>query len=250
MSDFAIQIRNLSKAFRNTNLTVNSALLHALGRKPASRILWSLKDIDLEVRPGESLGLVGENGAGKTTLLKIVAGILHPCSGEVRVYGAVGSLLELGTGFHPDLSGRDNVFLNGLLLGMPIKRIRQQFDEIVDFSGVERFLDTPVKYYSSGMYLRLAFAIAVYIDTEILLLDEVLAVGDMNFRDKCLKKIKEMNGQGRTILFVSHDLVATQSLCERAILIEDGSIQADDNPYAVSELYVERMKEKAGFQNN
>ncbi len=193
--------------------------------------IWALKDISLEVKQGEVLGIIGRNGAGKSTLLKILSRVTAPTSGEVRVKGRIASLLEVGTGFHPELTGRENIFLNGAIMGMTRAEIRSKFDEIVAFSEVEKFIDTPVKRYSSGMYVRLAFAVAAHLDPEILVVDEVLAVGDVAFQRKCLGKMGDVAKKGRTILFVSHNMIAIQSLCRRALLIGDGSL-IDEGPAA------------------
>jgi lipopolysaccharide transport system ATP-binding protein len=197
-----------------------------LGRNGSSESerFWALKDINFEVYPGEILGIIGRNGAGKSTLLKILSRITDPTSGRVELYGRVGSLLEVGTGFHPELSGRENIFLNGTILGMSRREITRKFDEIVAFAEVERFLDTPVKRYSSGMYVRLAFAVAAHLEPEILLVDEVLAVGDVAFQKKCLGKMGEVASEGRTVLFVSHDMRAIRSLCSSAIHLQSGQM--------------------------
>jgi lipopolysaccharide transport system ATP-binding protein len=192
--------------------------------------LWALKDVSFEVGPGEIVGIIGRNGAGKSTLLKILARVVSPTSGEVDIYGRVGSLLQVGTGFHPDLTGRENVYLNGAILGMKAFEIKTRFDEIVEFSEVGSFLDTPVKYYSSGMYLRLAFAIAAHFEPEVLLFDEVLAVGDESFQKKCVDKIKEVSRQGRTILWVSHNMKAIERHCERVFLIQSGHLHEEQDP--------------------
>src|SRR6266536_3280569 len=194
---------------------------------PAREVLWALKGIDLEVQHGELIGIIGRNGAGKSTLLKILSRITKPTTGRIAIYGRIGSLLEVGTGFHPDLTGRENIFLNGAILGMRRAEIARKFDEIVSFSEIEKFIDTPVKWYSSGMYLRLAFSVAVHLDTEVLIMDEVLAVGDVSFQQKCLDRIHEIRNQGRTILFVSHSMAAVTRLCSRAILLEKGHLIAD-----------------------
>lgn len=196
------------------------------GRPPVQRF-WALKDINFEVHPGEILGIIGRNGAGKSTLLKILSRITEPTSGRVELYGRLGSLLEVGTGFHPELTGRENIFLNGSILGISRKEIGHKFDEIVAFAEVERFIDTPVKHYSSGMYVRLAFAVAAHFEPDILVLDEVLAVGDAAFQKKCLGKMGSVAKEGRTILFVSHNMASIQSLCSRAILLEAGQVAAD-----------------------
>jgi lipopolysaccharide transport system ATP-binding protein len=199
--------------------------------------LWALKDVSLEIQEGERLGIIGRNGAGKSTLLKLLSRITVPTTGSVRIKGRVGSLLEVGTGFHPELTGRENIFLNGAILGMGRKEILQKFDEIVAFSEVERFLDTPVKRYSSGMYVRLAFAVAAHLEPDILIVDEVLAVGDAQFQRKCLGKMGELTGQRRTLLFVSHNMVAVQSLCSRVIWLDAGQIARDGHPAQVISEY-------------
>jgi lipopolysaccharide transport system ATP-binding protein len=185
---------------------------------------WALKDINLEIKQGDRLGIIGKNGAGKSTLLKILSRITEPTTGWVGIKGRVASLLEVGTGFHPELTGKENIFLNGAILGMTRSEIKKKFDEIVDFSGVEKFLDTPVKRYSSGMRVRLAFSVAAHLEPEILIIDEVLAVGDASFQKKCLGKMQDVSVDGRTVLFVSHNITAIQSLCSRAILLEQGQI--------------------------
>jgi lipopolysaccharide transport system ATP-binding protein len=198
-----------------------------LRSRSAAPTVWALKGIDFEVQPGEVLGLVGRNGAGKSTLLKILSRIVEPTTGRADLYGRVGSLLEVGTGFHPELTGRENVFLNGAMLGMKRAEITRKFDEIVAFSEIERFIDTPVKRYSSGMYTRLAFAVAAHLEPEILIVDEVLAVGDMAFQKKCLGKMGEVAQAGRTVLFVSHNMIAVQKLCNRVIWLKGGRIARD-----------------------
>src|ERR1700676_4054322 len=186
--------------------------------------IWALKDIDFEIKRGEVVGIIGRNGAGKSTLLKILSRITEPTAGTVEIHGRVASLLEVGTGFHPDLAGRENVYLNGAILGMSRVEIRRKFDEIVYFAGGEKFLDTPVKRYSSGMYMRLAFAVAAHLEPEILLVNEVLAVGDAAFQEKCLGKIGKVAEEGRTVLIVSHNMSTIQQLCKRCILIRHGRI--------------------------
>src|SRR5436189_720888 len=187
-----------------------------------SETFWALKDVSFEVKQGEVVGIIRRNGAGKSTLLKILNRITEPTSGGADVYGRVGALLEVGTGFHPELTGRENVFLNGAILGMSRAEIRKKFDEIVAFAEVEKFLDTPVKRYSSGMYVRLAFAVAAHLEPEILIVDEVLAVGDVQFQKKCLGKMGEVAHGGRTVLFVSHNMTAIRALCEHGLLLDDG----------------------------
>jgi lipopolysaccharide transport system ATP-binding protein len=194
-------------------------------RDSASEDFWALKNISFDVKQGECIGIIGHNGAGKSTLLKILSRITEPTTGRIRIKGLVGSLLEVGTGFHPELTGRENIFLNGAILGMPKSKIKNKFDEIVDFAEVEKFLDTPVKRYSSGMYVRLAFAVAAHLETEILLVDEVLSVGDINFQKKCLGKIHDVGkNEGRTVLFVSHQLFAIRTLCQKAVWLDSGHI--------------------------
>jgi lipopolysaccharide transport system ATP-binding protein len=203
-------------------------------------VLWALKDVSFEVGVGEVVGLIGANGAGKTTLLKVLAGITDPTRGQVRVRGRVSSLLEVGTGFHPELTGRENVYLNGTILGMTRAEVDRRFEEIVDFSGVERFLDTPVKRYSSGMVVRLAFAVAAHLEPEILLVDEVLAVGDSAFQRKCLGKMKDVTQAGRTVLLVSHNMAAIRGLCERVLLLEDGALTGDGAADTMVSRYLNR----------
>lgn len=187
-------------------------------------IFWALKDVSFEVKEGEVLGIIGKNGAGKSTLLKILSQITEPTSGKIEIHGRVASLLEVGTGFHPELSGRENIYMNGTILGMTRREIDSKLDEIIDFSGVEKFIDTPVKFYSSGMKVRLGFSVAAHLDPEILIIDEVLAVGDYEFQKKCLGKMEDVAGKGRTVLFVSHNLSAVQTLCPNSILLENGVI--------------------------
>lgn len=189
------------------------------------QIYWALRDVGFTIRFGETVGIIGRNGAGKSTLLKIVSRITEPTVGCVKLRGRVASLLEVGTGFHPELTGRENIFLNGAILGMTRKEIRRRFDEIVTFASIERFLDTPVKHYSSGMYVRLGFAVAAYLESEILIVDEVLAVGDAEFQSRCLGKMNEIAGSGRTVLLVSHNMSAIRKLCNRALLLEQGRVR-------------------------
>ncbi len=207
--------------------------------EPPDRI-WALDDVSFDVRRGEVLGLIGANGAGKSTLLKVLSRITEPTEGQVTLRGRVGSLLEVGTGFHPELTGRENIFLNGTILGMRKSEIVRRFDEIVEFSGVERFLDTPVKRYSSGMQVRLAFAVAAHLEPEILLVDEVLAVGDAEFQERCLGKMKDVTREGRTVLFVSHNLAAVRGLCPRALLLERGRLAFDGATDGAIERYLGR----------
>lgn len=235
-----------SKTLRETIIDVVRAPIRRLasawqgqaGDKKESRELWALKDISLVVRHGEVLGIIGRNGSGKSTLLKILTRITKPTKGRAVILGRVGSLLEVGTGFHSELTGRENIYLNGAILGMTRREVGRKFDEIVEFSECGRFLDTPVKHYSSGMYVRLAFAVAAHLETEILLVDEVLAVGDAAFQKKCLAKIGDAAFQGRTVLFVSHNTLAVESLCTRAICLHDGEVILEGPPGSVTSRYL------------
>ncbi|MBK8810593.1 MAG: ATP-binding cassette domain-containing protein [Acidobacteria bacterium] len=222
----AVEVNNLSKLYFLGERKSNSLreVLAGFGRSGARRELWALRDVSFKVEAGETLGIIGRNGAGKSTLLKILSRVTKPTSGTASLSGRVGSLLEVGTGFHNELSGRDNIFLNGAILGMKRTEIARKFDEIVSFAEIEAFLDTPVKHYSSGMYMRLAFAIAAHLDTEILIVDEVLAVGDAEFQKKCLGKMQDIRESGRTVLFVSHDMAAITRVCSRAIAFNKGEI--------------------------
>src|SRR6266480_2045231 len=235
-----IQVNNISKQYRvSGSSSVAPTLREALMAKLKSSfnatgnhandsgLFWAVKDISFEVNPGEVVGIVGRNGAGKSTLLKIISRIIKPTFGEVNIYGRVGSLLEIGTGFHPDLSGRENIFLNGAIIGMRREEMRRKFDDIVAFAEVDRFIDTPVKYYSSGMYMRLAFAVAAHLETEILLVDEVLAVGDLGFQQKCLAKMDDIAHSGRSVVFISHNLETIQRFAVRGLLFERGRLVAD-----------------------
>lgn len=207
--------------------------------------IWALRDVSFEVPQGQILGIIGRNGAGKSTLLKILSRITEPTEGRARIYGRVGSLLEVGTGFHPELTGRENIYLNGALLGMSKKEIEVRFDEMVAFAEVDKFIDTPVKRYSSGMYVRLAFAVAAHLQSEILLIDEVLAVGDIAFQRKCLGRMGQIATEGRTVVFVSHNLAAIKALCHRALHLDSGKLKADGNPQPVIERYVRTMTDEA-----
>ena len=211
---------------------------------------WALKDVSLTIGQGEVVGLVGRNGSGKSTLLKIIAQITAPTTGEIRLRGRTGTLLEVGTGFHPELTGRENVYLNGAILGMSRTEIDRKFDEIVDFSGVEAFIDTPVKRYSSGMHTRLAFSIAAHLDPEILIIDEVLAVGDAEFQRKCLAKMKSVTSDGRTVIFVSHNMMTVASLCTQCVFLDKGVVQAVDKPGAIAEMYFSAGQGRGGSALN
>ena len=249
---FAIKAEHLSKRYvlgernsgqqtlRDTVMASASRLMASPGRSLRSQSdeLWALSDIAFTVQPGEVVGIVGRNGAGKSTLLKILSRITEPTKGRVEIYGRTGSLLEVGTGFHPELSGRDNIFLNGAILGMHKAEIDRHFDEIVAFAGVERFIDTPVKRYSSGMFLRLAFAVAAHLAPEILIVDEVLAVGDAAFQQKCLNKMGDVARAGRTVLFVSHNMAAVKHLCPRAIVLNEGVMVFDGPSHEAVKTYL------------
>ena len=279
MSDVVIQVANLSKRYR-LGLIGSGTFAHDFSRwwarvrrkpdplakvgqvqKPAvssqqsavsqpSDYIWALRDVSFEVNRGEVLGIIGRNGAGKSTLLKILSRVTAPASGEVRVRGRIASLLEVGTGFHPELTGRENVYLNGAILGMNKAEIARKFDEIVDFSGVEQFIDTPVKRYSSGMYVRLAFAVAAHLEPEILIVDEVLAVGDAAFRQKCLGKMRDVAEGGRTVLFVSHNMASVNQLCTRAILLNDGRLSTTGSPRGVIERYFRSMSDEKEYSDS
>lgn len=251
MSDVVIRGENLGKKYRlgqkehSGYKTLREALADSArrlargNRLPPEKDFWALRELSFEIAQGEVIGIIGRNGAGKSTLLKILSRITEPTTGRVRITGRVASLLEVGTGFHPELTGRENIFLNGAILGMSRAEIKARFDEIVAFSEIEPFLDTPVKRYSSGMYVRLAFAVAAHLDPEILIVDEVLAVGDIQFQEKCLGKMREVAaGSGRTIFFVSHNLSAIQQLCTRVILLRDGHLVSTGRPDQVINDYV------------
>ncbi|MDN3204701.1 ABC transporter ATP-binding protein [Algoriphagus sediminis] len=204
-------------------------------------VFWALKEVSFEVKEGEVLGIIGKNGAGKSTLLKILSQITDPTSGKIEIYGRVASLLEVGTGFHPELSGRENIYMNGTILGMTRREIDSKLDEIIDFSGVEKFIDTPVKFYSSGMKVRLGFSVASHLDPEILIIDEVLAVGDYEFQKKCLGKMEDVSkNQGRTVLFVSHNMAAVQNLCSRTLFLEQGKVIANGETNEIVSTYLNR----------
>ena len=256
-SDVALRVQNLTKRYDirhldHDHVTLTQALLHRVRHPRGGRrveTFWAVNDISLEVPRGEVLGVIGHNGAGKSTLLKILSRITPPTAGRVEVFGRIGSLLEVGTGFHPELTGRENVYLNGAILGMRSKEIDRQFDDIVEFSGVQKFLDTPVKRYSSGMYVRLAFAVAAHLDCEILLLDEVLAVGDPDFQQRSVAQIKAMARDGRTVLFVSHNRDLVADLTTRAIALDRGRI-VDSGPSLDVLDRQQRIRRSAGaFQH-
>ena len=262
----AIKIENLSKAYQLGNIgtgTISRDLerwwANARGKedpflkigevndrttKSDSNIVWSLKDINLEIQQGDAVGIIGRNGAGKSTLLKLLSRVTAPTTGTIKAKGRIASLLEVGTGFHPELTGRENIYLNGAILGMRKKEIDRKLDQIIDFSGVERYIDTPVKRYSSGMYVRLAFAVAAHLDSEILIVDEVLAVGDAEFQKKCLGKMGEVSkGEGRTVLFVSHNMQAVKVLCPTSILLNEGMITLNGTSDQVIREYLFKQEE-------
>jgi lipopolysaccharide transport system ATP-binding protein len=240
MAEYAIQAHGLSKAYKISATrgaadyrTLRESIVEVAYRRRRAESddrFWALTDVSFDVKHGEAVGFIGKNGAGKSTLLKILSRITRPTRGTADVYGRMGSLLEVGTGFHPELSGRENVYLNGAILGMSRSEIRSRFDEIVAFAEIERFLETPVKRYSSGMYMRLAFAVAAHLQPEILVVDEVLAVGDAAFQAKCLGKMEDVANEGRTVLFVSHNMSAIAQLCSRVILLESGAVKAEGTP--------------------
>jgi lipopolysaccharide transport system ATP-binding protein len=213
-------------------------------KKGSSNYVWALKDINFNIEQGEVLGIIGKNGAGKSTLLKILSRVTTPTTGSIKVKGRMASLLEVGTGFHPELTGRENVYLNGAIMGMSKAEIKSKFDEIIDFSGVERYIDTPVKRYSSGMYVRLAFAVAAHLDPEILIIDEVLAVGDAEFQKKCIGKMQDVSLEGRTVIFVSHNIDIIKSICRRGILLNNGGLVADGHINDVVNLYIKNQTTK------
>ncbi len=261
MSDIVIKVENISKQYRLGNVGLGT-LTHDINRwwynvrgkedpylkigeennravKSESEYVWALRDINFEVKQGEVLGIIGRNGAGKSTLLKILSRTTTPTTGQIKIKGRVASLLEVGTGFHPELTGRENIFLNGAILGMTKSEIKSKFDEIVDFAGVERYIDTPVKRYSSGMYVRLAFGVAAHLEPEILIVDEVLAVGDVEFQKKALGKMKDISqGQGRTVLFVSHNMDAILRLCNSLILLQNGKIIENGDTESIITKYL------------
>jgi len=266
MNDIAIRVENLSKLYRigqfagyktirETLMNVASApfrrirsISHqpsAISHELSANTIWALKDVSFEVKRGEAVGIIGRNGSGKSTLLKILSRITAPTEGRAEIHGRVGSLLEVGTGFHPELTGRENIYLNGAVLGMRKAEVERKFDEISAFAEIEKFLDTPVKRYSSGMYVRLAFAVAAHLEPEILVVDEVLAVGDAAFQKKCLGKMSNVASEGRTVLFVSHNMAAVQELCQRAILLREGQIVDDNSARKVVSDYLSAQSDSS-----
>ncbi len=243
-----LELKNISKRFsihhRESYLSLRDRISDLFSSSVKDEEFWALNDVSFDVNPGDSLGIIGRNGAGKSTLLKILSKITPPTKGKITGRGRMASLLEVGTGFHPELSGRENIFFNGSLMGMKKKEINNKFDEIVQFSGTEKFLDTPLKHYSSGMQLRLAFSVAAFLEPEILIIDEVLAVGDVEFQKKCLGKMEDVSKSGRTILFVSHNMAAVSRLCNRALLLDHGQIMASGKPDEVIHAYLKNREEK------
>jgi len=238
VTDVAVQIDQVSKKFRlykERNQSLKSAIMR--GRTSVHEDFWALKDISFDINSGETFGLVGDNGSGKSTLLKCMAQILYPDKGAITMKGRVAALLEVGSGFHPELSGRENIFLNGSILGMSKQEIVSKFDSIVDFSGVSEFIDQPVKNYSSGMYVRLGFSVAIHVDPDILLVDEVLAVGDESFQQKCADKFVEFKRDGKTVIIVSHALGTMMTMCDRLAWLDHGSLQKVGDPENVVEAY-------------
>lgn len=260
MSDIVIDVNNIGKRYNIGGFEPYYSLRDSLSRsfsapfrylsrigkgktaeeqqRADDEIFWALRDVSFQVKRGEVLGIIGRNGAGKSTLLKILSRITSPTEGQIAIAGRVGSLLEVGTGFHPELSGRDNIYLNGAILGMKKREIKDKFDEIVDFSGIGKFIDTPVKRYSSGMYVRLAFGVAAHLDPEILLVDEVLAVGDVEFQKKCLGKMGDVVRGGRTVLFISHNMGAIRTLCNRVLVLDKGEVAIDGSADAAIKEYI------------
>jgi lipopolysaccharide transport system ATP-binding protein len=237
-----VDIQNIGKKYRigqerKKYHTLRESIVSTFQRKAKEEDYWALRNINLQIREGEAVGLIGKNGAGKSTLLKILSRITHPSEGRIILNGRIASLLEVGTGFHQELTGRENIFLNGSILGLRSGEIKARFDDIVEFSGVQKFIDTPIKYYSSGMQLRLAFAVASYLDPEILVIDEVLAVGDAEFQKKCIGRMNEVSKSGRTLLFVSHDMNSVLSLCSSAVLLEKGSVVMKGDALDVVQKY-------------
>lgn len=252
MDNVVVKVSGLSKKYaigkqKDGSLRGTLGSIFSKGKSSVDEF-WALKDVSFEIGQGDVVGIIGKNGAGKSTLLKILSQITSPTEGMVELNGRIASLLEVGTGFHPELTGRENVYLNGTILGMTRKEVKAKFDEIVEFSGIEKFIDTPVKHYSSGMYVRLAFAVAAHLEPEILIIDEVLAVGDAEFQKKCLGKMKDVAGQGRTVLFVSHHLGSVKTLCNKGILLEKGQIKATGDIESIVSLYQKSGSEAASYE--
>lgn len=255
-----VSARNIGKLYhvgrlrgRRASLSepIMSAVTSPFARLSGRRVddtFWALKNISFEAHPGEVIGIIGRNGAGKSTLLRVLARITKPTTGEIDIYGRLGSLLEIGTGFHGELTGRENIFLNGTILGMKIREIKRKFDDIVAFSGVERFLETPVKHYSSGMHLRLAFAIAAHFEPEVLLIDEIVAVGDLAFQKKCFEKLRDITKEGRTVFVVGHNLDTIQNLCDRVFLLRSGVLCDEQDPTKAVAIYVAEQAQRGAEQ--
>jgi lipopolysaccharide transport system ATP-binding protein len=249
--EIAIRVEELSKKY-SIGKQKDGSLRGSLGnlfssKNSNSQDFWALKDVSFDIQKGDVVGIIGKNGAGKSTLLKILSQITKPSKGRVEINGRIASLLEVGTGFHPELTGRENIYLNGTILGMTRKEVKAKFDEIVEFSGVEKFIDTPVKHYSSGMYVRLAFAVAAHLEPEILIIDEVLAVGDAEFQKKCLGKMQDVANHGRTVLFVSHDMGAVSSLCNFGIYLKDGYVATTGTMQNVINAYIMENRQLSGY---
>ncbi|MDD5482619.1 MAG: ABC transporter ATP-binding protein [Kiritimatiellae bacterium] len=244
----AIEARNLSKSYRllGSEPPTMFGKLHRIFRREKPKLLWALNDVSFDVRPGETVGVIGPNGSGKSSLLSLIAGTTAPTSGAVRANGRISSLLELGAGFHSELTGRENIFLNGAILGIPRSVLQKRFDNIVDFAGIREFLDMPVKFYSSGMYVRLGFAIAVEMDPDVLLIDEVLAVGDTAFQIKCLARIRDFQRRGKTLLMVSHALQTVEEFCDRVFLIHKGRLVREGRPSEVIFTYLKSYMGEGG----
>jgi ABC-2 type transport system ATP-binding protein len=241
-----IQLNNLSKKYFKQGQRTFKELLHDLvfGGGKVGQFIWALKDLSLEISSGETIGIIGPNGSGKSTLLKIIAGVTEPTLGSLAINGSIAPLIELGAGFHPELTGRENIYLNAAIMGIKKKEIEKKVVDIIKFSELKSFIDTPVKHYSSGMYLRLAFSVAIQVDADIILIDEILAVGDQKFQEKCLKKLEYLKKQNKTIIFVSHNIHQVQDFCERVIYLKNGKILLDDNTAKVVRQYSLDMEAK------
>jgi len=254
MSRSVITFENVSKEFKLTQLPVRSLqdmfVYYLKKEMRGKRHFWALRDVSFSINPGETVGILGRNGSGKSTILKLISRIIDPTSGVITVNGRLSALLELGAGFHPDLTGRENIFLNGSILGLGRKAMRKKVDDIIGFAGIGDFIDVPIRNYSSGMQMRLGFSVAVHVEPELILVDEVLAVGDYSFQLKCLERIRQMQKGGVTILFVSHDFKAVQDLCTRAIWLEDGQIQGDGEVEKILKQMKERYHWDGGKQEN
>ena len=250
-SELAINIQHLSKLFhRQKQRTFKELVPAVLGGQKAVETFWALKDINLEIKKGETIGIIGPNGSGKSTLLKLIAGVTKPTKGKINVKGRIAPLIELGAGFHPELTGRENIYLNGVILGLKRKEIDEKLEEIVNFAELWEFIDQPIKHYSSGMYLRLAFSVAVHTNPEILLIDEILAVGDSAFQKKCFKKMEEFKEKGVTIVLVSHNLKQIKSFSKRVVYLSDGKIIIDGQAVKVSDKYLSGDTQKSSQTNH